>query len=133
VTYRLTASPTVVQRVEDGACIPNDPQNTDWQQYQQWLAAGNTPTPYVAPPPGVPPEVSRRAAKQALAQAGLLANVQPAISAIVDPAQRQMMQIEWDDSQVFVRTRPSLIGLATALGLSSAQLDQLFIQAGALP
>lgn len=25
--------------------IPNDPGNRDWQEYQKWLQAGNTPLP----------------------------------------------------------------------------------------
>lgn len=35
----------VIQRVADGAFIPHDPQNTDWQKYEAWLATGNTPLP----------------------------------------------------------------------------------------
>lgn len=88
--------------------------------------------PYVAPPPAVPAEVTRRQAKQALLLNGLLANVQPAIDAIPDPTQRAMIQIEWDDSQVFERSRPALIALGTALGLDAAELDALFIQAATL-
>jgi len=46
--YQLSISPSCVIRLLDGAIIPNDPENTDWQQYQVWLAAGNTPLPPIA-------------------------------------------------------------------------------------
>jgi hypothetical protein len=36
---------TTIKRLPDQAYIPNDPDNTDWQAYQEWLAAGNTPLP----------------------------------------------------------------------------------------
>lgn len=90
---------------------------------------------YVPPepePPYVPASVTRRQAKQALLLNGLLGNVQPAIDAITDATQRGLIQIEWDDSQVFERNRPALIALGTALGLSDAQLDALFIEAAQL-
>ena len=80
----------------------------------------------------VPASVTRRQAKQALLLNGLLANVQPAIDAIPDATQRAMIQIEWDDSQVFERDRPALIALGSALGLTNAQLDDLFIGAAQL-
>ncbi|MEN2430714.1 hypothetical protein [Comamonas sp. F1-6] len=83
-------------------------------------------------PPRVPARVTRRQARQALALAGLFAAVQPAIDAIPDPQQRQLAQIEWDDSQDFERERPLLIELGHAIGLDDAGIDELFIQAGAL-
>ena len=49
--YKLTKPliPTVpvscVIRTEDGAAIPFDPANTDYQEYLKWGAEGNEPLP----------------------------------------------------------------------------------------
>ena len=79
-----------------------------------------------------PQIVTRRQARQALFLRGKLDLVQPAIDAIQDATQRGLMQIEWDDSQEFLRTRPSLIAIGTAIGYDSAGLDDIFTFANTL-
>jgi hypothetical protein len=32
-------------RITDGASIPADPDNTDYQAYLKWVSEGNTPLP----------------------------------------------------------------------------------------
>ena len=48
--YQLTSG-TAIIRASDGACIPADEANTDYQTYQAWVAVGNTPDPVPMPTP----------------------------------------------------------------------------------
>jgi len=45
LTFMPNQEPVCVMRVSDGAIIPFDPDNTDYQEYLRWLEAGNTPEP----------------------------------------------------------------------------------------
>lgn len=146
---------TITRIVEDGAVVsetfhrkvlnPGDPLTGEAAQVAAVAAAVWTPEVIAAwqagnePPPQVPQEVTRRQAKAALLQTGRLQLVQGCIDAIkaADPAQGELVQIEWDDSQAFQRQRPSLIALATnpapyGLGMTLAQLDDLFTLADTL-
>ena len=57
MTYSLTYG-TCITRDADGASIPSDIANRDYGNYLAWVAAGNTPTPYVPPAPPVPTTIA---------------------------------------------------------------------------
>lgn len=76
----------------------------------------------------IPAQVTMRQARLALLGAGLLASVDAAINALPSPA-KEAARIEWDYSSAVERNRGLVLQLGGALGLSSAQLDALFIAA----
>jgi hypothetical protein len=48
--YKLIKDPirnieSSVKRLSDGAAIPFEPANTDYQAYLKWVSEGNTPLP----------------------------------------------------------------------------------------
>ena len=81
--------------------------------------------------PSIPQEVTMRQARLALHNAGLLASVEAAINALAEPKQ-STARIEWDHSQTVQRSRGLVLELGTAMGLTSAQIDALFVAAAAL-
>lgn len=125
MTYQLT--PTWPRRISDGAYVNPDSN----PEYLAWIAQGNTPAPYVAPPAPVPTSVPRRQGRRALLDAGLLATADALIAAMPSPA-RERAKIDWDDAQTFDRDNPLLIQLASALGLDDAAIDALFVAAAAV-
>lgn len=86
---------------------------------------------YVAPPAGVPSAVTMRQARLALLGAGLLPTVQAAIAALPSP-QKEAAEIEWEYAQEVQRNHGLVPSMAQALGMSEAQIDDLFIAAAAL-
>lgn len=84
---------------------------------------------HTAPPAesNVPEVVSRFQARAALLQAGLLSVAETAI-ANGDPIQ----QLAWADAQEFRRASPTVAAIGAALGLSEADIDDLFIAAAAI-
>lgn len=79
----------------------------------------------------VPAIVTMRQARLALLAAGLLAGVNAAIESLPSP-QKEAARIEWEYSQTVERYRPFVLTIGAALNLTSAQLDDLFVQAATL-
>ena len=124
--YALTGGTAVIRFNDNGTSDSFGPTNREWSAYQAWRAAGNTPTPYTAPS-DVPYSVTPFQAKAAIYNAGLLPAVQAAIAAASPIA-----QLAWSDATEFTRDSPTIAALSAQLGLSSAQVDALFVAAAAI-
>lgn len=73
----------------------------------------------------VPGQVSRFQGRAALLAAGLLEQAEAAVAASEDP----LIPIAYTDTAVWLRTSPTIAWLGGQLGLSGAQIDDLFVAA----
>ncbi len=90
-----------------------------------------TPVPVAPPAPEVPQSVTMRQARLVLLGAGLLSGVDAAIAAMPEP-DKSVAQITWEFAQTVDRDFGMVPQLAAALGMTEAQIDDLFIAAAQL-
>ena len=87
--YKLTNYDNIIRT--DGAIIPIDAGNSDYQQYLKWLATGNTPEPADTPDPklAIIAQITQLEAQQLLPRISrefmLLSFATQAAAAGVDP------------------------------------------------
>jgi len=104
----------------------NETHSPESPEFLQWLAAGNTPDPYVAPPPPIPATVTRFQALAVLAAGGYLDTVRTYIATL---GEDNITRLAWENAADWERTSPTLNALATMLNLTSTEVDDLFVAA----
>lgn len=126
--YRLIDLPApaydpATQRIEQ-----TSPQEVDGIWTLGWTVIDLTPEEIEAKYKAtVPQSVSIRQACQALEAAGLLDDIEAAIATAP-----RTVQIDWQRTTSVDRNWPTLLAVQSQMGLTDAQIDQLFITASQL-
>lgn len=124
--FKLMQDSYFIERIDDQAVIPADPGNRDYVAYLNWVAAGNAPEPAAILDLAVPDFVSRYQARAALLNAGLLEQVEAHFATLPDSS---LDRLAWQEAPTVQRHSAALLSAANALGLTSEQVDNFFIQA----
>lgn len=121
----------------NGENIPPDAleiSNTDYSALLELQTQGMViqpdswghPVADASPPSPIPTSLTMKQARLALLNAGLYAQAQSAVAALTG-TEGQKAQIEWEFSAAVNRGDALVVQLAAALGLTDAQLDDLFL------
>lgn len=123
-----------IRRLSDNTEIDVDSQPY-WKQgvwecgNNRFTDEGRNQYESIPDPETVPNSVTRFQAKAALEHAGLLGTVE---TIMANPATPILARLAWADALEFFRTSPTVAAIASALSLTDAQIDALFIQASGI-
>lgn len=128
--------------IEGGVAVNITEAEADYADAKGWVlaptahigdawdgATWHTPEPPAAP---VPDAITRAQGKAALIHADLMPAVLAFIASIADPKDRAMAEVTMNDADVWRRDNAFLNAAGSALGLTSAQIDDLFRQAATI-
>ena len=123
-------APSGVKHIESGRLIGRG--DAEWTDYLAWLAAGGIPeamaiTTPPEPTDPIPLSVTRFQARAALWLAGLLDDAEAAIAQA-----HPLSRIAWEQANVYRRDSPTVISIGQQLGLSEADIDELFKTAASI-
>lgn len=110
----------------------NNPKAAEWSKLParpaddaQWIGGE-----WITPAPAIPESVSPRQLRLWMLKNGIsAAQVDAALDAIPDDAEREAAKIEWEFSPWYERRHPMLQFIAAGLGLSAERLDDAFREA----
>jgi hypothetical protein len=128
ITYTLNKNGSFAEKIVDGVPTSEWINTATNKEYLAWLAEGNTPNPYVPPPPAIPQQVPMWAVRTVLQNDGLFDQAQALIEASTDNALKNV----WGYGNFADRNSNAIASLAAALDLTDAQVDQMFIDANNL-
>lgn len=114
-------------QLENGDILSPPYEDPRYQDYAAWIQEGNIPEEFTAPVIfSVPNQVTRFQARAALHYAGLLTMIEDYMHLETTSV---MEKLAWNDALEFERNSPLINALCVSFGLTSEQVDNLFIQA----
>jgi hypothetical protein len=133
MNYQFTDSAnSVVAKIDDDGksriSFIADAEGSYQDEYRAWLEAGNVTEPYVPPPPAIPQQVPMWAVRTVLQNDGLFDQAQALINETSDNALKNV----WEYGNFADRNSRAISVLAIELGLTEAQVDQMFTDANNL-